>query len=62
MKVPTNIWDLAIEQSKGQLISELLFDVLHFQKQKRQNLMNFCLRIYKVVESQRYIKALYYVE
>ena len=47
MKVPTNIWDLAIEQSKGKLISELLFDVLHFQKQQRQNFMNFCLRIYK---------------
>ena len=31
--------------SEGQLISELLFDVLNFPKKQRKNLMNFCPRI-----------------
>ena len=30
---------------KGQLISELLFDVLNFPKNQRKNLTNFCPRI-----------------
>ena len=34
-----------LQLSKGQLISELLFDVLNFPKKQRKNLMNFCPRI-----------------
>ena len=33
----------SVESFKGQLISELLFDVLNFPKNQRKNLMNFCL-------------------
>ena len=39
--------------TKGQLISELLFDVLDFPKNQCKNLLNFCPRILKVVESKR---------
>ena len=31
--------------TKGQLISEWLFDFLNFPKNQRKNLMNFCPRI-----------------
>ena len=34
MKVPTNIWDLAIEQSKGQLISICLFVIFNSSKKQ----------------------------
>ena len=38
-------------KAKGQLISEWLFGVLNFPKQKQcKNLMNFCPRISKVVK------------
>ena len=40
----TNIlWlELSLYPSKGQLISECLFDVLNFPKKQRKNLTNFC--------------------
>jgi hypothetical protein len=38
-----DIWDI-FGRTKGQLISELLFDVLNFPKHQCQNLMNFCPR------------------
>ena len=38
--------------SKGQLISEWLFDVLNFPKKTRKNVMDFCPKIEKVVESK----------
>ena len=34
MKVPTNIWDLAIEQSKGQLILICLFVIFNSSKKR----------------------------
>jgi hypothetical protein len=34
-------FDMSIA-TKGQLISEWLFDVLNFPKKQRKNLMNFC--------------------
>ena len=33
------------EDSKGQIISECLFDVFQFSKKPRKNLINFCPRI-----------------
>ena len=42
---------LLIEQIKGQLISECLFGAFNFPKYQRKNLMNFCPKSKKMVQS-----------
>ena len=37
--------NVLLKETKGQLISECLFDVLNFTKNQRKNLMNFYPRI-----------------
>ena len=55
---PTNshkvMWSIrsahTVSITKGQLISEWLFDILNFPKNQCKNLMNFCPRISKLVK------------
>ena len=41
--------------TKGQLISEWVFDVINFtkKKKKKKQMTNFCPRIYKMVKSTK---------
>ena len=51
----SRLWSLRAKNTfgKGQLISEWLYDVFNFPKKQCKNLMNFCPRIWKVVQSKR---------
>ena len=44
INVPEFLKEIEENEAKGQLISELIFDVLNFSKHQCKNLINFCPR------------------